>query len=87
MRVDVRWIGYLALGLVLAASAAPAADRSVVGTLAREATAARTARTAEIAKDASPPKAGGIRRPGDFRKDSRDARTRDPVIAFGRGRR
>ena len=87
MRVDVRWFAYLTVGLVLLAVTAPAADRSVVGTLAREATAARPGRLAEIAKDASPPKPGGTNRPGDFKQDTKDSRSRNPVIVFGRGRR
>ena len=87
MRVDVRWFNYLTVGLVLSAVTAPAADRSVVGTLAREATPARPVRPAEIAKDASPPKSGGTRRPGDFRKDAKDSRSRNPVIVFGQGGR
>jgi hypothetical protein len=86
----VRWIGYLTLGLVFVASPAPATDRSVLGTLAREATPARPGRLAEIAKDARPPKPGGSSVPYDFRNDGRDGqdkRSRSPVIVFGRGRR
>jgi hypothetical protein len=78
----MRWVGYLTLGLVLLPFSAPATDRGVVGTLVRPATPARAARVAEIAKDASPPKAGGTNRPGDFRKDSKDAR-----VVYGRPRR
>jgi hypothetical protein len=76
-------IGYLTLGLLLAATSAHAVDkRAYAGTLAREATPSRPARIAELAKDASPPKAGGIKRPGDYRKVSAVA----PRIVYERVR-
>ena len=79
----MRRIGYLILGLLLAATTAQAVDkRAYAGTLAREATPARPARIAEPAKDASPPKAGGIKRPGDYRKVSTVA----PRIVYERVR-
>jgi hypothetical protein len=81
----VRRFAYLAvtLGLVLAAATAEAVDkRAYAGTLARAATPARPARIAELAKDASPPKAGGIKRPGDYRRVSAVA----PRIVFERVR-
>jgi len=79
----VRWIAYLTLALVLSATTAHAVDkRAYAGTLARAATTARPARIAELAKDASPPKAGGIKRPGDYRKVSTVA----PRIVFERVR-
>ena len=67
----MRWIGCLSLGLVFVATTALAADnRQNAGTLARAATPGRLARLAEIAKEAAPPKAGTIRRRGDYRKVS-----------------
>jgi hypothetical protein len=54
----MRRIGVLGLGLLLVATAAPAAEKKGSGTLAREAVPGRLARLAEIAKDGTPPKPG-----------------------------
>jgi hypothetical protein len=79
----MRWIGFLSLALVFATGTARAVDKkTAAGTVARAAIPARNARLAEPAKDATPPKYGGIKRPGDYRKVSTVA----PRIVFERVR-